>query len=281
MVVMRRSAPGPEKNRGPEWPFEARMFLLKGPYEKCRPEEKPTFRAKIFKGRQMNAHSNLDGMIAEYMQLATTNVSDALDRLRLDGAPQGIFPLWPGCRKIVGPAATMKLVPVGESSASPVSGSLEAVMAGRPGDVLVIDHGGNMEVNSYGGIVGFTTHHRKLSGCIIDGVARDVDEYKELDLPVYARGIVQQSIRNRCAFGGFGIEVQLGGVRVRPGDLVMSDGNGVVVIPKENAEEALTITKECKTTEERIVEAIRGGENPVDAHEKVRYDSMTSPPRPG
>ena len=229
----------------------------------------------------MNARPDLDGMIAEFMQLSTTNVSDALDRLQLEGAPHGILPLWPGCRKIVGPAATMKLVPVGESTASPVNGSLEAVMAGRPGEVLVIDHGGNMEVNSYGGIVGFTTHHRKLSGCIIDGVARDVDEYKELDLPVYARGIVQQSIRNRCAFGGYGIEVRLAGVRVRPGDLVMADGNGVVVIPKENAEEALKIAKECKTTEECIVEAIRSGENPVNAHEKVRYDSMTSPPQTG
>ncbi len=227
----------------------------------------------------MNARPNLDGMIAEFMQLSTTNVSDALDRLQLEGAPHGILPLWPGCRKIVGPAATMKLVPVGESTASPVNGSLEAVMAGRPGDVLVIDHGGNMEVNSYGGIVGFTTHHRKLSGCIIDGVARDVDEYKELDLPVYARGIVQQSIRNRCAFGGHGIEVRLAGVRVRPGDLVMADGNGVVVIPKENAEEALKIAKEYKATEERIVEAIRGGEDPIKAHGKVRYDSMTSPSR--
>ena len=89
MVVMRRSAPGPEKNRGPEWPFESKMFLLKGPYEKCRPEEKPTFRAKIFKGRQMNAHSNLDGMIAEYMQLATTNVSDALERAKRAAGSSG------------------------------------------------------------------------------------------------------------------------------------------------------------------------------------------------
>lgn len=225
----------------------------------------------------MNAQTKRQGLITEFMKLSTTNVSDALDRLSLNGAPNGILPLYPGCRKIVGSAVTMKLVPVAESSNSPVNGSLEAAMSGGPGDVLVIDHGGNTSVNSYGGIVGFTTHHRKLAGCVIDGVARDVDEYKELDLPVYGRGVVQQSIRNRCAFGGHGIEVQLGGTPVRPGDLVMADDNGVVVIPQERTDEILKIAQEVHTTETRIVEAIRSGENPIQAHEKVRYDSMTSP----
>jgi regulator of RNase E activity RraA len=225
----------------------------------------------------MSAQSALQGLITEFMKLSTTNASDPLDRLALNGAPHGILPLWPGCRKIVGPAVTMKLVPLGDSSDSPVNGSLEAAKSGRPGDVLVIDHGGNMAVNSYGGIVGFTTHHRGLAGCVIDGVARDLDEYKELDLPVYARGVVQQSIRNRCAFGGHSIEVQLGGVRVTPGDLVMADENGVVVIPRERAGEVLKIAQEVHTIETRIVEAIRAGEDPIQAHEKVRYDSMTSP----
>ena len=150
--------------------------------------------------------SEIEQIIAEYMKLSIPNVSDALDRLELNGAPRGILPLWPGCKKIVGPAATMKLVPIGEGpdSPSPAMGSLEAVKAARAGDVLVIDHGGRMEVNSYGGIVGFTTQHFGLAGCVIDGVTRDVDEFKALGLPVYARGIVQQSIRNRCAFAGLG-----------------------------------------------------------------------------
>lgn len=220
-------------------------------------------------------------LIAEYLCLSTPNVSDALDRLQLNGAPHGILPLWPGCKKIVGPAATMKLVPVGEglASPSPAMGSLEAVKAAQPGDVLVIDHGGHMNVNSYGGIVGFTTLHRGLVGCVIDGVTRDVDEYKEIGLPVYARGIIQQSIRNRCAFAGHSVDVQLGGVKVRPGDLIMGDDNGVLAIPHEYVEEALEIAKEYKATEERIVAAIRNGDDPVEAHERVRYDLLTSSSR--
>ncbi len=218
----------------------------------------------------------LPELITEYMRLSTPNVSDALDRLHVDGAPHGILPLWPGCKKIAGPAATMKLVPVGEASGSPAMGSLEAVRAAHAGDVLVIDHGGCMDVNSYGGIVGFSTLHRGLAGCVIDGVARDVDEYQQLGLPVYARGIIQQSIRNRCAFAGHGIEVQLAGVTVRPGDLVMADDNGIVIIPHERAQEVLKIAKEYKTIEGNIVQAIGNGDDPVEAHERVNYDSLTT-----
>jgi len=218
------------------------------------------------------------GIVERYLALSIPNVSDALDRLQIRGAPHGILPLWPGCKKIAGPAATMKLVPVGEGlkSPSPAMGSLEAVKAARPGDVLVIDHDGRTEVNSYGGIVGFTTLHRGLAGCVIDGVCRDVDEYKELGLPVYARGIIQQSIRSRCDFAGHGIDVQLAGVRVRPGDFVMADDNGVLVIPHERVEEVLEIAERYKAIEEQIVAAIRDGADPVEAHERVSYDRMTS-----
>lgn len=227
----------------------------------------------------MTPPAKLDQIVPEFLRLSTPNVSDALDRLQLSGAPHGILPLWSGCKKIVGPAATMKLVPVGEGlkSPSPAMGSLDAVKAAHAGDVLVIDHGGSMDANSYGGIVGFTTKHRGLVGCVIDGVTRDVDEYKELGLPVYARGIIQQSIRNRCDFAGHGIEVQLGGVKVRPGDFIMADDNGVLVIPQEHVEEVLKIGKEYKTIEERIVEAIRQGEDPVEAHQRVSYDVLTRP----
>lgn len=138
-----------------------------------------------------------DQLQSGYMRLSTTNVSDALDRLNIGGAPHGILPLWPGCRKIAGLAATMKLLPPGQSSESPVIGSLNAVKAASPRNILVIDNAGRTDVNSFGGIVGFTASQRGLVGCVIDGAAHDLDEYKQLDFPVYGRGIIQQSIRNR------------------------------------------------------------------------------------
>jgi 4-hydroxy-4-methyl-2-oxoglutarate aldolase len=214
-------------------------------------------------------------LIAEYRMLSTANVSDGLDRLGIKGAPHGIGPLWDSCPKIVGPAATLKLVPAGKAGESPVLGTLEAVKRGRPGDVLVIDQGGRTDVNSYGGVAGFTTRHFGLVGCVIDGVTRDIDEYKQLNLPVYGKGFIQQSIRDRCACAGYAIEVQLGGVPVRPGDLVMADENGVCVVPQEKAAEVLAFAKLFKSIEDTVVEAVRGGADPVEAHQRVRYDMMT------
>ena len=214
-------------------------------------------------------------LIAEYRMLSTANVSDGLDRLDIKGAPHGIGPLWDACAKIVGPAATLKLVPLGQAEESPVLGTLEAVKRGRPGDVLVIDQAGRMDVNSYGGVAGFTTRHFGLVGCVIDGVTRDIDEYKQLGLPVYGKGFIQQSIRGRCACAGYGIEVQLGGVPVRPGDLIMADENGVCVVPKARMAEVLEFAKLFKSIEDTVVEAVRGGADPVQAHQRVRYDMMT------
>jgi len=214
-------------------------------------------------------------LVAEYRMLSTANVSDGLDRAGIQGCPHGIGPLWDACPKVAGPAATLKLVPAGEASESPVLGTLEAIKRGRPGDVLVIDQGGRMDVNSYGGVAGFTTRHFGLAGCVIDGVTRDIDEYKQLALPVYGRGFIQQSIRNRCACAGYAIEVQLGGVRVRPGDLVMADENGVCVVPRERMAEVLEYAQLFKSIEDGIVEAVRSGVDPVQAHDRVRYDMMT------
>ena len=223
----------------------------------------------------MSNAADMKQLIAEYRMVSTSNVSDGLDRLGIRGCPHGIGPLWDACPKIVGPAATLKLVPVGQAEESPVLGTLEAIKRGRPGDVLVIDQGGRMDVNSFGGVAGFTTRHLGLAGCVMDGVTRDIDEFKQLNLPVFGKGFIQQSIRNRCACAGYAIEVQLGGVTVRPGDLIMADENGVCVVPKDKMAEVLEFAKLFKSIEDSVIEAVRGGADPVTAHERVRYDMMT------
>ena len=218
---------------------------------------------------------DLTDLISQYRMLSTANVSDGLDRIGFNGTPHGIGPLWDACGKIVGPACTLKLVGVDEADESPVLGTLRAITQGQVGDILVIDHGGHTDINSYGGVAGFTTFHKGLVGCVIDGVTRDIDEYKELGLPVYGRGFIQQSIRNRCACAGYQIQVELGGVPVDPGDLIIADENGVCIIPKDKMEEVLGYAQLFKSIEDQIVEAVRRGIDPVIAHEEVRYDMMT------
>jgi 4-hydroxy-4-methyl-2-oxoglutarate aldolase len=217
-----------------------------------------------------------DPVIQAYLKLSTTNVSDALDRLQLKGTPHGIVPLWPGCQKIAGRAMTMKLVPQGQ--VSPVLGTLEAIVASESGDVLVIDQDGRMDVNSFGGIAAFTAVKYGLVGVVIDGLTRDADEMKSQGFAAYGKGVIQQSIRNRCAFAGHSIEVHLAGCSVRRGDLVMGDDNGVVIVPQGHMAEALRIAQECADTEERVKDMIAQGVHPIEAHERVRYDQMTIKP---
>ena len=107
-----------------------------------------------------------------------------------------------------------------------------------------------------------------------DAVVRDVDEYKGYGMPVYCRGIDQKSVRGRSACYGYGIEIRMGGVRVRPGDFILADDNGAVVIPIERLDEVIAFAQKVKATEERVIAEVRAGADPVEAHQRVNYDNM-------
>ncbi len=212
-------------------------------------------------------------IVSQFLNVSTPNISDALDRLGIEGAPQGILPIYPTI-KIAGPAATLKLVPAGKAQESTVLGTLRAIVKGGAGSVLVIDASENPKVNAYGGVAGATSKHNGLVGCVTDGVVRDVDEYVSYGMPVYGRGIAQQSVRGRSSCAGYGIPVKLGGITVRPGDFIVADMNGTVVIPMEKIAEVLAFAQKVKQTEDSVIAAIRAGADPMEAHEKVNYDNM-------
>jgi 4-hydroxy-4-methyl-2-oxoglutarate aldolase len=204
------------------------------------------------------------------MEFSTCNLSDALDALDIAGAPQGIHPLYLDCGKAAGRAMTIRLVPGGTDSA--VEGTLRAIMAAEPGDLLVIDNGGRLDVNSFGGIAAFTAQRRGLAGVVIDGVTRDLEEMREMTFPAFGKGAIQQSIRGRCAFGGFGGEIRIGGVAVRRGDYVAADENGVVVLPAGRMEEVMENARRCFEREEQIKRWIGAGVDPVEAHQRAGYE---------
>ena len=212
-------------------------------------------------------------LVSQLLNVSASNVSDALDRLGIEGAPQGILPIFPS-HKIAGPAATLKLVPAGQGKESTVSGTLRAILKGGAGSILVVDGSENPKVNAFGGVAGATAKHNGLVGCVTDAVVRDVDEYKQYGMPVYARGIAQQSVRGRSSCAGYGIEVKLDGVRVRPGDYILADDNGTVVVPQERIAEVIAFAQKVKATEDKVIAEIRAGADPVEAHERVNYDNM-------
>lgn len=220
--------------------------------------------------------SATQALVQGFMQVSTSNVSDALDRLGIPSSPTGIGGLWADCPKVVGPAMTLKLVPLAEApgTTTTVVGTLQAIMDAHRGDVLVIDMDGHMDINAFGGVAGATCKHYGLAGVVCDGVSRDIDEFKTLGLPVFGKGFIHQSVRGRVGYAGHNVPARIGANAVRPGDFIVGDENGVVVVPHERLHEVLEIAQFVKRTEDSVIAAIREGENPIAAHERVRYDSM-------
>ncbi len=215
-----------------------------------------------------------DEAINRLAKLDTCAVSDALDRLGLKGAVLGLRPLWP-CPRIVGRAVTVKIKPAGLQKPKQHL-CTPAIAAATASDVIVIDHGGRTDVAAWGGLLSLAAQVKKIRGVIVDGAARDVDESRELEFPVFGRGAVQVTARGRVMQESFNEEIECAGVQVHPGDLVIADTSGVVFIPRAKEQEVLTQAEALAASEQRMAEAIRTGRSVVEVMETLGYEAMLS-----
>jgi regulator of RNase E activity RraA len=151
---------------------------------------------------------------------------------------------------------------------------VDPIMSAGEADIIVIANDGHMDENCWGEILTYASMQRKIQGTIIDGVARDVDVIKTLKYPVFARGVLPLTARGRTMQDDYNCLVRIGGVQVSPGDIVMGDDNGVVVIPQENAEEVLSTTKDIFEREAAIVKALKSGAPLDEVDRKSGYDKM-------
>jgi regulator of RNase E activity RraA len=113
-----------------------------------------------------------------------------------------------------------------------------------------------------------------ISGVVVDGAARDIDESREMEFPVYARGAVPMTARNRVMQESFNQEIQFAGVQVHPGDLVIADGSGIVIIPRDKEEEVVKEAEAVAATEARMADGIRQGLSVLEVLERLGYESM-------
>lgn len=215
-------------------------------------------------------------IIERLAKLDTCAVSDALDSLSLKGATWGVRPLWQ-CPRIVGRAVTMKIKPAGLEQPKQHLGTAP-IEAAQPGDIIVIDNGGKLEFSCWGGLLALSAKLKGLSGVVIDGASRDVDEARELGFPVYARGAVPMTARNRVAQESFNQEIQFAGVQCHPGDLVIADGSGVVIIAKEKEQEVVTAAEAIYQKEQEMADGIRKGYSGLEMLEKLGYEQMLKKP---
>jgi 4-hydroxy-4-methyl-2-oxoglutarate aldolase len=204
--------------------------------------------------------------------LATSNISDAMDQLGLKGAVSGICPQW-GKTKVIGRAVTIRMTAVGAVPSRSHLG-VDAIAASHHGDVIVIDNRGDLYNNCWGEILSMAARMKGLGGVIVDGAVRDVDMCEEFGFPVHARGTVPITARGRIVQEAWDIPIRLGDAPVRPGDVVMADVNGVVVIPFERLSAVINAAQDIAAKELTMVNALRNGESIQAVDARFNYEQM-------
>ncbi|MFC1567375.1 3-hexulose-6-phosphate synthase [Thermodesulfobacteriota bacterium] len=193
-------------------------------------------------------------------QVSAPNLSDALHR---GGVLQGIRPLFPGIR-MIGRAVTVRTYP--GDWAKPV----QAIDVAEPGEVIVIDAGGAGPA-IWGELATYSALQRKLAGVVIDGALRDSPEIMALKFPAFSK-LVMPNAGEPKGFGEIGVPVTVGNMRVEPGDWLLGDDDGVVVLPRSIAVEYANRSMDVLERENRIREEIKEGSTLSKVIELLRWE---------
>ncbi|WXG43446.1 MAG: 3-hexulose-6-phosphate synthase [Promethearchaeati archaeon SRVP18_Atabeyarchaeia-1] len=182
-----------------------------------------------------------------FRMCSTPNISDAMHRR---GEMKGILPVSANC-KMVGRALTVRTYP--GDWAKPV----ESIDIGAEGDVIVIEAGGQGPA-VWGELATWSCRTQGIEGVVIDGAIRDVEDIREMGFPAFSR-LVSPTAGEPKGFGEINVEITCGDIKVRPGDYIIGDDNGVVVVPKESAVEVANRSIDVREKENRVREEIKRG----------------------
>lgn len=183
-----------------------------------------------------------------FSKVSTPNIVDAQHRI---GGMKGIVPRNRKSLKMIGRALTV------QTSNGDWAKPVEAIDQAKEGDVVVIDSGGG-QTAVWGELASWSAKLKGLAGVVIDGAARDIDEIDEMEFPVYSR-FVSPDAGEPKGFGGIGMPITCGGVRVQTGDWIIGDANGVVVVEARRAVEVANRALDVLERENRIREEIKRG----------------------
>ncbi|MGB9175904.1 MAG: bifunctional hexulose-6-phosphate synthase/ribonuclease regulator, partial [Methanoregula sp.] len=147
----------------------------------------------------------------------------------------------------------------------------EAIDIAKKNDVIVINNDGVTDVAPWGELATRSCKTKGIAGVVIDGAVRDVDDIRDLKFPLFAKGIVPNAGEPK-GFGEINAEIRCAGQYVRPGDWIIGDESGVVVVPQERAYEIARRALEVKKNEERIREEIRRGSTLSVVAELIKWE---------
>jgi 4-hydroxy-4-methyl-2-oxoglutarate aldolase len=197
-------------------------------------------------------------LIAQAQSLSSATLHEAGGKIGV--MPHAIKPVAPGLR-LCGPAFTVH---------SPPGDNLwlhYAIAAARPGDILVVHCSDAHDHGYWGEVMSTAAMARKLGGLVIDGCVRDGVLLGELGFPVFARGLcIRGTGKDRDAIGWINAPLRFGTLTVSPGDLVLGDGDGVVIVPEARAAEVITASQRRDADEVEICRRLQAGETTLDIY---------------
>jgi regulator of RNase E activity RraA len=191
----------------------------------------------------------LPDIVKGFREVATASVADAVDKL---AGKRGYMdhPIKPRIndKRVVGPAVTVLEGPTAEFV--PPQHALDLIDATAPGSVMVIGIDGEADVAVWGGLMTAGAYARGFEGAILDGGVRDITEIRrDYDFPVFSRSASPGTTLGRFKTLGSNIPVVCGGITVNPGDIIVADIDGVVVVPQALAEAVLKMAQEIDKRE--------------------------------
>ena len=209
--------------------------------------KKAMISGKSRKTKDFKRHTH-EELIEAFSKVSTPNIADAQHH---QGGMKGILPRNRGTVKMIGKALTV------QTSNGDWAKPVEAIDVAQPGDVVVIDVGGGTTA-VWGELASLSAKRKGVAGVVVDGSVRDLAEINEMGFPCFSKHISPDAGEPK-GYGGIGTPITCGGVRVRTGDWIVGDSNGVVVIPAENAVEIANRSLDVLERENRIREEIKRG----------------------
>ncbi|MDX3383774.1 RraA family protein [Streptomyces niveiscabiei] len=202
-------------------------------------------------------------------RLDTAALSDAMDGLR---TPPCVLP---GIATrtsggiACGPAFTVRYRPVDDTTT--FHNAADYIDDVPPGSVVVVDNGGSRTCTNWGSLLSSVARHRGISGTVVHGSVRDVRESGAAGYPLFSTDVTMVSGKNRVVLDRTGVEVDIAGTPVAPGDWIFADDNGAVRIPAALVEEVVRRAEAVERTESRIREAVLGGSRLDEARARFGY----------
>jgi 4-hydroxy-4-methyl-2-oxoglutarate aldolase len=211
-----------------------------------------------------------DATVQGLSELPTATISDALDRLGIVGQCLGIAPLDPRFR-LCGRAYTLRYRPTGIVEKGNVGDYIDDV---PPGDIVVLDNAGRLDCTVWGDILTAVSSRRGVGGTVIHGVCRDVQRALDLSYPIFSRGRYMRTGKDRVEVESTLAPISLGEIQVRPGDILVGDADGLLVVPRSREREVFETAREIEDAEQAIERETAKGLRLDEARKVFRYHQL-------